>query len=424
MSDTSKRAKPAKGKAGGGKQAPAKAADAAPPAKAPAKASPAKAAPPRREDKTVGASTLLLLALLVAVFGGAAFATWPFWSPYLARYIPALESEPFQDPRIDGVADRVKALEGVMENRTNDINAIQDLVSQRDRFSERLKVLMKRVVDLEKALQSVRKMVQATAPPSQSQAAGANQSLQQLSERFAKLEESGEAVENLLQRISQLEKSRAALGENIAAETSQISGALDGISERVGALERTGSLIDKRIAGAPATVVAIGQLREALRGPAPFARELQELREAAGDDPSMENILSRLDPYADSGIPPLASLRGRFDEVAGKIAGAAMTREGDGWFERALNRLSSLVTVRRTGDSAPADSADSVLARAETGLKKGDLMAAVKALEGLDGSSAEAAAPWLAGARSRLAAEKAMASLHVIAISLLTNVKE
>ena len=428
MSNTSKRATPAKDKAGGKRapaktpaKAPAKTAEAAPSAK---ESAPQAEAPPRGGNKTGGGFILLSSALLVVVLGGAGFATWPFWSPYLARYMQALKGEPFQDSRLDGVTDRLRALEGMMEGRTSDIDAIQDLVLKRDRFSERLEVLMKRVVDQEKALQSVRKMVQATVPPSQSQAAGANQSLQQLSERFAKMEASGEAVEDLLQRISRLEKNRAAWGEGIAAERSQISGALDGISERVEALEATGSLIEKRVAGAPSTVAAIGKLREALRRPAPFARELQELSKAAGDDPNIMNILSQLEPYADSGIPLLASLRLRFEEVAGKIAGAAMSLEGSGWLERAFNRLSSLVTVRRTGDNLPADSIDSILARAEAGLKEGDLLAAVDALGGLDGSAGDTAADWLAGARARLAAERAMASLHVIAISMLTNVKD
>ncbi len=176
--------------------------------------------------------------------------------------------------------------------------------------------------------------------------------------------------------------------------------------------------------GMQATVLAVGQLREALRGTMPFAAELQAVGAVAADNPEITKAIAALEPYAASGIPTLATLRRDFDRLAGEIARAARALEGDGWFEWAVNRLMSLVTVRRTTDTGDLNSVDAVVARAETSLKAGDLMAAVEELEGLAGPPGAVAAPWLRGAQARLAAERAMATLHVQAVSLLVPAKE
>jgi hypothetical protein len=61
------------------------------------------------------------------------------------------------------------------------------------------------------------------------------------------------------------------------------------------------------------------------------------------------------------------------------------------------------------------------VARAEAALDRGDLAAAVAELEALDGAAADTAAPWLAKARPRLAAEAALHTLHERGALLLTE---
>lgn len=363
---------------------------------------------PRPPSKAgTGLLALLWVVVVLGVLGGTGYATWPIWSPYLTAYIPTLDKEPPRDPRVAGVSDRVKALETQAETRRRDIEAIKDLEAERARFSKRLGVLIERVETLEDALGSVREMIEATTLPSD--AAVTNESLQRLSERLARLEEDRSASSEDSDRL-----------ELIADERRKLSTEVSKIIGRLATLEKTRTKPVGTAGGAKVALLAVGQLREALRVSSPFTGELQALRKVAGSDQGMMKALDVLEPYAATGTPTLASLRAGFESVAGMIVGAARTLEGEGWMARTVNRLSSLVTVRRV-DEAPDDhSLDAVVARAETSLKAGDLMAAVKTLEGLSGAPGEAAAPWLEGARARLAAERAMATLHVIAVSLLS----
>ena len=85
--------------------------------------------------------------------------------------------------------------------------------------------------------------------------------------------------------------------------------------------------------------------------------------------------------------------------------------------DRAWARLRSLVTVRPVGGDVTGDSPEAHLARAEARLGEGDLASAVTELEALEGPAAEAAAPWLAGARARLAADQAIEALRERALA-------
>ena len=380
------------------------------------------AAKPAKKDG--GIAPFLWTVLALAVLGGAAAATWPLWSPYITAGLSSVQEDPFRDPRVTGLAGRVAALEETTKDAGAAGGAVEDLEAQRAHSRQELTALMERLENLEQALRSVKKMGEATAPPAES--ADTDEYLRQLSERLGRLEDNDETLERLLERIARLEERGGAAGEGVqpAARAEELSVAVADISKRVGDLERTDTMAAGTAIGAQATVLAVGQLREALRSTAPFAAELQAMGALAADNPEITKAIAALEPYAASGIPTLATLRRDFDRLAGEIARAARALEGDGWFEWAVNRLMSLVTVRRTTDTGDLDSVDAVVARAETSLKAGDLMAAVEELEGLAGPPGAAAAPWLRGARARLAAERAMATLHVHAVSLLVPAKE
>jgi hypothetical protein len=89
--------------------------------------------------------------------------------------------------------------------------------------------------------------------------------------------------------------------------------------------------------------------------------------------------------------------------------------------ERAAGNLMRLVTIRPVGADAEGDHAAARVARAEARLADGDLAGAVAELEGLEGAPAEAAAPWLEQARTRLAAENALQGLRAHATGLLAQ---
>ena len=398
-----------------------------------AKAAPAGETAAAASDRTVaaepatkggGIAPFLWTVLALAVLGGAAAATWPLWSPYITARLSSTQEDPFRDPRVTGLAGRVAALEETTKDAGRAGGAVEDLETERARSRQELKALMERLQSLEQALRSVKKMVEATAPPAES--ADADEYLRQLSERLGRLENDDETLEGLLERIARLEERGGAAGEGDqpAARAEELTAAVADVSKRIGALERTDTMAAGAAIGAQATVLAVGQLREALSRAAPFTEELQALGAVVADNPEMMKAITELEPYAASGIPTLVTLRRDLDRAAGDIVRADRTLQGNGWVEQAVNRLRSLVTVRRPADTAGLNSVDARVARAETSLKAGDLKAAVEELEGLEGPPAAAAAPWLRGARARLAAERAMATLHVHAVSLLVPAKE
>ncbi len=178
--------------------------------------------------------------------------------------------------------------------------------------------------------------------------------------------------------------------------------------------------------GGWALVVAAGELRAALRVARPFSAELAALRKTVAalgvGDGSLNEALAALDPFAEDGISTLESLDMELNGLAPRVV-AAHTHEtevlkGDSWITTLRARLGSLISIRRTGAGVPGTTAEAVMARTEVALAAGNLKTAVAEVETLQGDSAHLAAPWLAGARARLIAEKSMAmlSLRVTAI--------
>ncbi len=178
--------------------------------------------------------------------------------------------------------------------------------------------------------------------------------------------------------------------------------------------------VDEGTSGAAAAALAVGQLTQALNGSGPFSAELNAVKAFAKDDAEMAAAIAALEPRAAGGVPTVSELRARFPAVAEAVSRADTKLEGEGWVENALNRLRSLVSVRRKGDTAvAAGGADAALAGAEGALAAGDLAAAVQALETLEPPAAEAAAGWLGDAHARMTAERLLATLQARAISLL-----
>ncbi len=167
-------------------------------------------------------------------------------------------------------------------------------------------------------------------------------------------------------------------------------------------------------------MLAIGQLREALGGASPFAKELAGLKSAVAKNPDIIKAIAVLEPFSGRGIPTLASLRRRFDGMAGKVFTSSVAMEGDGLFVRTVNELASQVNLRRTA----GDTADAVVARVEASLAAGDLGGSVAMLKGLRGAPAAVVASWLKDAQARLKAERVKAMLHVFAVSLLGSRQE
>ena len=388
---------------------------AAPKAFAPASATVRPPAQPASQPIPPGAASLpeakdtggwigwVTLIVLLAMVGGAGFATWPMWSPAVTPYIPGWQDDRMVEPK-------------PAPSRKPDADDA--------RLRKELNRLIARMESIEEAVTSVKKMIRATEPPSEK--LGPDLSMEYLTKRLDQLQETDGAIKALLRRMDQLEKESAS-ERNLSGTGSEAGG---------GPLSTTAAEIESRLQSADsgesqpgrpqAIVLVVGLLREALANGQPFEKAFQSLKAVSGDDPAVKAAALLLKKNASTGIPTLAGLRDRFDLIAGKIVTASKALEEHGWFERVANRIRSLIAWRRVDQKGEDDSVDAVVARAEKHLKAGDLKAAVEAVKGLMGNPkiVPVADPWLADAKGRLAAERAVRALHLHALALLTSVKE
>jgi hypothetical protein len=374
-----------------------------------------------------GFGRFLILILVLAAISGGGYATWPQWSPYVAAYIPpALMGKKYEDPAVTGLAGRIAVLEEQGESRQADTGAIAELEAERARLRDEVTHLMARLESVEQAVGAVKQMVKATS--SGGDMADANQTLQQLTDHLEKLEENGDTIDGLKQRISQLESHGSDGQTSPAPETVAVNQRLaDAVTEfeiRLNELET-----NQRTGGEPpaaaATVLAVGQLRKTVQSGDPFVRDLEALKSIAGGDTASQAAASVLDQHAVSGIESLSVLRERLGSIAGEIVQAAKTPSGSGWVDRTWRTVAKLVNWRRI-DGDP-ESVDTDVARAEAKLQAGDLVAAIEEIERLGGLSeqaAAAAAPWLNDAKARMLVEQAMATLHIYAVTLLAPANE
>ena len=209
----------------------------------------------------------------------------------------------------------------------------------------------------------------------------------------------------------------------LRAENDRLKTGLAAMTLRLEALEATASEPAPKtepLKGS-ALVLAVGQLREALGRSGPFPETLDSLRAVGGDDPVVESALAVLAPLANTGVATKNRLIATFDVAAAGAARATLAPAGSGWIDRTVQRLASVVTIRREGADVDGDSAQAVLARAEARLATGDLEGADKALAGLTAEPADAMASWRKAVASRIAADGALDALGRHAIQLLSG---
>ena len=213
------------------------------------------------------------------------------------------------------------------------------------------------------------------------------------------------------------------LGDRIALLEAQ-AGAASGLAQQVRSLEASTAVARDTASKLAATVLAVGQLAQAVADGNPFVRQLAAVRALGGDDPDIAQAAAELEPHAISGVPTLAALRAQLPATVDAVIRATPVTAGETWTDRVMDRLASLVSIRRVGSYAiAAGGVGGIVAQAEAALQGGDLQAAVTALEQLDGAPAQAASDWLQDARARLTANRVLASLQQRAIARLSTAR-
>lgn len=349
-------------------------------------AAPKPTSPARRND----AAPWLLLVVVLLVVG---VATSPWWAPSLAGILPWGGTPSVVDRDAPEQIATLTGRLGTLEQRVAapaPATLPPDALAKTD---EQLAALDHRLDAIEQQL----------TQQGQGGAAGADLgALRQTMERAAT------AQAQLGERITALEKQKPEVDLKAFA-------ALQDTVARLGSdLAALGQRLDKLATAAAddgrtdeALVLALGQLREAMAGSAPFVDALDAASALTRSRPEVKTVLAPLAEPAARGIPSLALLRQHFERVAGEIANANETPAA-GWGPWVGEKLRSLFAARRVGTGAVGDSPEAVVATAEGALQAGDLAGAVTVLGGLRGAAAATAKPWLDDAQRRLAAEAAL----------------
>jgi hypothetical protein len=335
-----------------------------------------------------GAAPWLLLILVLLIAGAAAS---PWWAPPLASVLPWAGTEGAAD---HDARDQITALTsrlGRLEQRSAAPAALPpDALAK---TNEQLAALGRRLGTVE----------QQVTQRDLGQAAGADlAALQQA------VQHQDAAQTQLTDRIAALESKKpevdAAALTTLQGTVAKLGADLTALSQRLDKLTTTAADEGRTD---QALVLALGQLRQAMAGSAPFGDALGAASALVPNRPELKSALAPLADAASNGVPSVALLRERFDRIAGEIANANETPSTD-WGPWIGEKLRSIFAARRVGDSAAGGSPEAIVATAEGALRAGDLSGAVTAIESLRGAAAATAKPWLDDARRRLEAEAAL----------------
>jgi hypothetical protein len=193
---------------------------------------------------------------------------------------------------------------------------------------------------------------------------------------------------------------------------------IDDAKERIARLEKSVIGDRQRDTRAFALALAVMRLGQSVATGGPYATSLTAVKALAAEDAAVVQSLAALDATAAGGVATPIQLASRFADAASAAKRAALVGRGEGWFADALDRVAALVTVRRLGDG---DDVDGKLSRAESALADGQVTRAVEALQGLPEPAAKALASWLASARQRVAADRALDSLTAATMARLAG---
>ena len=360
--------------------------------------SPGRTAPaPRTARPRLAVAWLALLLALVV----AGIALSPFWAPALAPLLPwGAEGSPpaanytaldtrvsALDTRVTALANRVAALEARPAPSATDVDAVRAAQAAQAQRLDRLAAAL------------------AADRPDQAAVTTNAAALQQLTRRVAVIETqaAGKAAENSKeqQQLDRLGVVATDLGDRISALERQIRA--QGLADRAG----------------PALLLALEQMRQAVAQGRPFETAYRTFSGLARADPALTAGAAPLADAARDGVPSRAALRRGLADLAGKLdRTASAPAAASTWWQQALDRTRGLVKIRRigvAGDNTPRAAVDA----ARAALADGDLGTAIAALGRLSGTDTEAAKPWLRMARTRLAAEAAVARLqNLLAVRL------
>jgi hypothetical protein len=272
---------------------------------------------------------------------------------------------------------------------------LEDVTSARDELAQTVDALSAQVAALNDAARA--------APDSAASADALNEIATALRQRLG-------SVEDRLEIVAQAANTAAA-PEALESVNAAVTASLDDFKERLTALES----VRQQATAAMVAGLETARLAQAVSNGKAYAAELKaltQLKTQAGPAmPDIGDLLSDIEPFAETGIPSGATLSAQLEDRAREILTAIDTPTGANWWERLLARIRNLVIVRKVGAGAQGSAPPDVLARAESAARVGDWDAVVSEIEGLPQSAKEGFGAWWDHAQARATAQRALADL-------------
>jgi hypothetical protein len=404
--------KPAPEKTGPEKIATAKVPEKPAPAKestsASSAASAASAAPSVRRGGAVP-GVIAVLALVVAVIALAL----PHLRAPIGAAIGAGPAEKLLGPdpsaRVRALEDEVAALKASADPQALGVlsGKVSDLASSLQQISGELKLVQESAASLPADTAT---RLQAM----EGRLATAERSLQDFTAALGKVDI--ESVTKLTATVASMQDMQARQGKDI----SDLDEGLRRVRDRLGVAEQQlADQLHDNLAN-EAVLYAALKVGQSLETAEPYDKALANMTALVGEDTDFTAPLDTLQAYAESGVPTLDDLRDRFRATIPAIIAATAGNDRP-WWQKTLDTVSGLVSIRLEPGEDRGESVRGVIARAEARLNDADLAGAVSALEGLSGPPAEAVAGWLKTAHDRLAVDGAQRTMSDIALSRLTG---
>ncbi len=355
--------------------------------------------PSAQSENSGGAARIVTLFIVLVVVATGIFATASWWVPQANQLLRSAgppeastvsePSEPAPSPTTE--ASSTQTSSASREPNATDAVGADQLASLRKEFADRLDSIEQREGIDDSSVTSLSDTISSQA-----------RQLAAVSARLATLEAAiGNAarLEDLNDRITILEGKSADAASVLT------------LSERVANLEDVSRRAVAEQTAEVALLMATTQLREALAAGRPFSSELEATKALSERVLDLAFNDAEFISYATRGIPSLSDLQDQFEVTAAQTVRAAAIPEGaSGWIRQSLDRIMSVITIRRASGGVAGSSASAILARAESRLDAGDLSGVIAELEALSGAAAEAAGPWLSYARARDAADQEIAT--------------
>ncbi|GAP88768.2 putative mitochondrion protein [Rosellinia necatrix] len=157
--------------------------------------------------------------------------------------------------------------------------------------------------------------------------------------------------------------------------------------------------------------VAVEAVRASLEDdehPRPFVRELVALKEISADDEVVNAAIRSINPSAyQRGIATPSQLIDRFRRVASEVRKASLLPDDAGVASHASSWVLSKVMFKKQGLAA-GDDVESILTRTQTYLEEGNLDAAAREMNGLQGWAKTLSRDWLSEIRKALEVQQAL----------------